>query len=417
MKKPLAEAGMLTAKQEDVLNYYLHHNFKIMVLVGAVRAGKTYIDNVLFIHELMRVAKQAAKEHDSHPRYILAGATAGSIYNNVISELQSKPFYLDIKRDKHDHFHLFGVDIVPVYTSKRDGIARARGFTSYGAYINEASLCAHNIFDEIQNRCSKSNSRIICDTNPDIPTHWLKTDYIDNKDPHARIKSFTFTIDDNSFLPADYVKALKASKPQGVFYDRDILGLWATGSGIVYSNFDKKTMLIPDKDIPTNLTYYCGVDWGFAEGHSNVITVWGDDSDGVSYLVECYQATGEYIDHWIDVARDIMSRRGYGIPFFCDSARPEYVSSFQNEGINAYNADKRVMAGIQYVSQHIQENKLRIAQSASKDFLDDVYQYQWDKNKGVPVKEHDNVMDSSRYALFTYHKKDNASKAVRNFIY
>lgn len=405
---------LFTKKQEEVLNFYFTHPFKILILVGAVRAGKTFIDNYIFLYELKRVAKQAKAENDNHPRFILAGATAGSIYNNVISELQTQ-FGLDIKKDRHDHYHLFGVDIVPVYTSKRDGIKAARGFTSYGAYINEASLCVHSIFDEIQNRCSKTGSHIICDTNPDIPTHWLKVNYIDNKDPKAGIKSFTFTIDDNSFLPADYVTALKASKPQGVFYDRDILGLWATGAGIVYSNFDKSTMVIPDKDVPANLNYYCGVDWGFAEGHSNVITVWGDDENGVSYLVECYQATGEYIDHWIDVARDIMSRRGYGIPFFCDSARPEYVSSFQNAGINAYNADKRVMAGIQYVSQHIQEGKLKIAQSASRDFLDDVYQYQWDKNKGVPVKEHDNVMDSSRYALYTYHKQA-TSTAVQNFL-
>lgn len=405
---------LFTKKQEEVLNFYFTHPFKILILVGAVRAGKTFIDNYIFLYELKRVAKQAKAENDNHPRFILAGATAGSIYNNVISELQTQ-FGLDIKKDRHDHYHLFGVDIVPVYTSKRDGIKAARGFTSYGAYINEASLCVHSIFDEIQNRCSKTASHIICDTNPDIPTHWLKVNYIDNKDPKAGIKSFTFTIDDNSFLPSDYVTALKASKPKGVFYDRDILGLWATGAGIVYSNFDKNTMMIPDDKVPDNLNYYCGVDWGFAEGHSNVITVWGDDENGVSYLVECYQATGEYIDHWIDVARDIMKRRGYGIPFFCDSARPEYVSSFQNAGINAYNADKRVMAGIQYVSQHIQKGKLKIAQSASRDFLDDVYQYQWDKNKGVPVKEHDNVMDSSRYALYTYHKQA-TSTAVQNFL-
>lgn len=408
--------GLLTDKQYDVFDCYVNHPFKMMILVGAVRAGKTYIDNIIFVNELKRVQKLAKKRHDVHPIYILAGATAGSIRNNVITELERQfPQLGAIKPDKNGHLHLFGVDIVQVYTSKSDGIARARGFTSYGAYINEASLCVHSIFDEIQNRCSIENSRIICDSNPDIPTHWLKTDYIDNHDPKAGIVSYTFTIDDNSFLAKDYVTALKASKPRGVFYDRDILGMWATGAGMVYSAFDKSTMVIADDEVPSDLTYYCGVDWGFAKGHSNVITLWGDDDKGTHYLVECYQSEGEYIDHWIEVARNIMKRYGYGIPFYCDSARPEYVKSFRDAGISSYNGDKRVMAGIQYVSEEIKKNKVKIAQSASKDWCDDVYQYQWDKVKGVPVKDHDNVMDSSRYALFTYHKKA-TSTAMRNFL-
>ena len=246
---------LFTAKQQEVLHTYFTKPFRLMILVGAVRAGKTFIDNYIFLYELKRVAKQAEIEGEKHPRFILAGATSDSIYKNVISELVNQ-FGLDLKADRHGHYHLFGVDIVLVYTGSITGLKGARGFTSYGAYINEASLAKHEIFDEIQNRCSKSNSHIICDTNPDIPTHWLKTDYIDNTKHEAGIISFTFTIDDNNFLAKDYVTALKASKPAGVFYDRDILGLWATGAGIVYSDFNKTTMVIPDSSIPTGLTYF-----------------------------------------------------------------------------------------------------------------------------------------------------------------
>ena len=399
-----------TDKQRKVLHYYLTRPFKIMILVGAVRAGKTYIDNYIFVYELKRIAKQAKKEDERHPRYILAGATSDSIYKNVISELENQ-FGLSLKPDRHGHYHLFGVDIIPVYTGSITGLKSARGFTAYGAYINEASLCKHEIFDEIQNRCSKANSRIICDTNPDIPTHWLKTDYIDNHNKEAKIKAFTFTIDDNSFLPSDYVEALKASKT-GVFYDRDILGLWATGAGIVYADFDKATMIIPDSDVPDNLTYYCGVDWGFAEGHSNVITVWGDDNNGKHYLLDVFQDTGRYISYWINLAQELQAKYGPNVPFWCDSARPEYVSAFQQAGLNAMNANKSVMDGVEYVSSQIKLNKVRITQKASKDFLDDLYQYEWDPVKGVPKKEHDNVMDSSRYALYSKFKSEQETAQV-----
>ena len=391
---------LFTAKQQEVLHTYFTKSFKIMILVGAVRAGKTYIDNLLFIYELARVAKQAEIEGDKHPRFIIAGATSNSIYNNIISELQTQ-LGLNLRPDRHGHYHLFGVDIVPAYTKSIVGLASIRGLTSYGAYINEASLAKHKLFDEIQSRCSKPGSHIICDSNPGIPTHWLKTVYIDNKNPKAGIVSFTFTMDDNPFLPKDYVESKKASTPKGVFYDRDILGLWATGAGIVYSDFNKTTMVIPDSSISTGLTYFVGVDWGFAKGHSNVITLWGVDDQGINYLLKCYSSTGKYIDYWVNVAKDLQAKYGYNLPFWCDSARPEYIGTFQSAGLQARNAYKSVMPGIEYVSSLIKQGKLKVAQSTSKPFLEDIYQYQWDATKGVPLKEHDNVMDSSRYALYS----------------
>ena len=105
--------GVLTDKQYEVFDCYVNHPFKMMILVGAVRAGKTYIDNIIFINELKRVQKLAKQRHDAHPIYILAGATSGSIRNNVISELERQfPELGVLKPDKNGHFHLFGVDIV-----------------------------------------------------------------------------------------------------------------------------------------------------------------------------------------------------------------------------------------------------------------------------------------------------------------
>ena len=292
----MAITDFFTPKQVKVFHTYKTKPFKIMILSGAVRSGKTFIDNVLFLNELKRVAKLAKLRGDKHPRFILAGTTSGSIYNNVISELQTQ-FGLTLKPDFHNHYHLFGVDIVPVYTSSISGLLSARGFTSYGAYVNEASLANHEVFNEIQNRCSQPGSHIICDTNPDIPTHWLKIDFIDNKNPDSGIVAFNFTIDDNTFLDPEYVKSMKASKPKGMFYDRDILGLWVTGEGIVYQDFDQNTMLVDD--VPDNLNYYCGVDWGYAKGHENVITVFGDDPDNdVTYLTGIFSSTGKFIDYW-----------------------------------------------------------------------------------------------------------------------
>ena len=401
----MALINLLTKKQIEVLQSYLNDDWKYLILNGAVRAGKTVIDNYLFLLELKRIKQLAEREKEPHPQYILAGYSSNSIYTNVISSIENQ-FGIVMNTDRHGHYHLFGVDIVPAYTGSVRGIGAIRGMTSYGAYINEASLATHEVFQEIVQRCSVGSARIICDTNPDIPTHWLKTDYIDNHDPKARIKAFSFTIDDNTFLAKDYVEALKAATPRGMFYDRSILGQWVTGEGIVYQDFNADTMVIDDKDISDSLDYYCGVDWGFAEGHENVITVFGDDPDtDVTYLLDIYSSTGKYIDYWVEIAQQIQEKYGYGINFWADSARPEYVSYFQQNGIQARNADKSVMDGVEYCSSRIKLDKFRVLKSCSKLFLDEVYQYVWDPVKGVPKKEHDNVMDSFRYGLYNQHKQ------------
>lgn len=402
----MAITDFFTPKQVKVFHTYETKPFKIMILSGAVRSGKTFIDNVLFLNELKRVANLAKAQNDKHPRFILAGATSGSIYNNVISELQTQ-FGLTLKPDFHNHYHLFDVDIVPVYTSSISGLSSARGFTSYGAYVNEASLANHEVFNEIQNRCSQPGSHIICDTNPDIPTHWLKTDFIDNHDPDSGIVAFNFTIDDNTFLDPDYVKSMKASKPSGMFYDRDILGLWVTGEGIVYQDFDAKKMVIDDDKIPEELHYYCGVDWGFE--HPNPILLLGDDDQGNTYVLRDYTKKHKFINYWVKIAQNLQDEFGRNLIFYADSARPDNINEFQAAGINCINANKNVLPGIECVAQKMREGKFFIAKSCSQGIMNEIYQYAWDENTGMPLKEndvrHNDRLDAIRYAIYSRNAK------------
>ena len=394
---------LLTVKQQEVLHAYLQGDFKTMILTGAVRSGKTFIDNLLFLYELRRVKQQAELENEKHPQYILAGASSGSIYNNVIASL-SNQFGIDLRADKHNHYHLYGVDITPVYTKSISGLAGARGFTAYGGYVNEASLANPAVFSEILSRCSKAGSHVIADTNPDAPTHWLKTDYIDNENPDNKTLVFTFTMDDNTFLAPDYVKQKKAQTPTGMFYNREILGLWVSADGLVYQDFDEDRMVIPASQIPNDLHVYCGVDWGFE--HKGVITVWGDDNDGNVYLLHEYTSQFKFIDYWVKLAKKLQDKYGYNLTFWADSARPDNVTEFQKAGIDCRNANKARMAGIEKVAEFMKTGHLFINKDGIDKFLDEIYQYIWDENTGEPKKENDDVMDSMRYAIFNEHRQN-----------
>lgn len=397
---------ILTNKQQQVLNSYLHDDWKFLILTGAFRAGKTIMNNYLFIMELKRIARLSIQRKDPHPQYILAGYSSNSIYTNVISAIESY-FGITMKIDRHGHYHLFGIDIVPSYTGSIRGVGFIRGMTSYGAYVNEASLATHDVFQEILQRCSIEGARIICDTNPDIPTHWLKTDYIDNHDPKARIKSFTFTIDDNTFLSKDYVESIKAATPRGMFYDRGILGQWVTGDGIVYQDFNKDTMVIPKNRVPDGLDYYVGVDWGYE--HPNPIILLGDDKDGNTYVLEDYTQKHKFINYWVKVAQNLQTRFGRNLIFYADSARPDNVNEFQSNGLNCINANKNVLPGIECVARKMREGKFYVVDTASSGLLDEIYQYAWDESTGLPLKEndvrHNDRLDAIRYAIYSRNKK------------
>lgn len=387
---------LYTPKQIEILKRTNTEDFFILGLHGAKRTGKTVINNDIFLRELIRVRKIADKLKIKEPMYILAGVSSKTIQNNVLQEIYNR-YQLDIKFDKHNSFTLFGVKVVQAFTGTIGGLGGIRGMTAFGAYVNEASLANEKVFKEIISRCSGDGARIVFDTNPDNPEHWLKKEYIDSKSEN--IISYHFELDDNTFLSPRYIQNIKESTPSGMFYDRDIRGLWVTGEGVVYSDFDSNKHFISDVDNIEFETYIAGVDWGYS--HFGSIVVFGIDKLNNWYLLEEHAKQFKEIDYWADVALDIKARYG-NINFYCDSARPEHVERFRRERIRAINADKSVLSGIEEVARLIKLGRFFVVSDKVKVFKKEIYNYVWDEKTGNPVKENDDVMDSMRYAIYSH---------------
>lgn len=387
---------LYTPKQIEILKRTNTEDFFILGLHGAKRTGKTVINNDIFLRELIRVRKIADKLKIKEPMYILAGVSSKTIQNNVLQEIYNR-YQLDIKFDKHNSFTLFGVKVVQAFTGTIGGLGGIRGMTAFGAYVNEASLANEKVFKEIISRCSGDGARIVFDTNPDNPEHWLKKEYIDSKSEN--IISYHFELDDNTFLSPRYIQNIKESTPSGMFYDRDIRGLWVTGEGVVYSDFDSNKHFINDVDNIEFEAYIAGVDWGYS--HFGSIVVFGIDKLNNWYLLEEHAKQFKEIDYWADVALDIKARYG-NINFYCDSARPEHVERLRRERIRAINADKSVLSGIEEVARLIKLGRFFVVSDKVKVFKKEIYNYVWDEKTGNPVKENDDVMDSMRYAIYSH---------------
>ncbi|WP_455646294.1 PBSX family phage terminase large subunit [Leuconostoc sp.] len=407
MKRKPNLNNLYTEKQVQALTTYATQSFKIMILSGAVRTGKTVIDNDIFLMELRRVRRLADKNGVKEPIYILAGYSSTTITNNILNPLENK-YRIKFQFDRNNAFRLYGVKVIMAYTGNDRGASAIRGSTAYGAYINEASLATENVFHEINNRVSVDGGRIIADTNPESPTHWLKKKYIDRaNDPATRTVVINFKLDDNRrFLSDEYISQLKASYGSGALYDRAILGLWTAAEGAVYPDFDDSNY-IEREDLPKMKKYIAGVDWGYK--HYGSIVVIGVDYDDNFYLVEEHAKQLKQVEYWVDVAHEMQERYGRKLLFVADSARTEHIDTFNMNGIDTILANKKVDAGIELMAMLIKRKQFRVVRDvldatdnrgeSISIFEDNIHGYVWDEKKGVVVKEHDDTLDPIRYVI------------------
>ena len=389
--------AIYTEKQQEIYNRCIKDDFFMLINHGAKRTGKTILNNDLFLRELMRIKKIATLNGIKKPMYIVSGATLSTISNNILNELYNK-YGLEFNLDKFNNFTLFGVYCVQVGHSTISHLEKIRGMTAHGAYINEGSLANEQVFDEIKSRCSGEGARILVDTNPDHPEHWLLKDYIKSK--AEGIINYSFKLDDNTFLSERYRRNIKETTPSGMFTERNIGGKWVSGDGVVYADFDLKKHTINQAELSKikMVRYFCGVDWGYE--HYGAIVVIGVDVEGNYYVVEEHAHQHKDIDQWVSIAKNIKLKYG-DIPFYCDSARPEYVVRFSKEKINAVNANKKVILGIETVATLMKAEMFFVDYDNAPRFRQEIYNYIWHKTKDEPKQEFDDVQDSIRYGILS----------------
>lgn len=386
---------LYSPKQENILRFSLTTDWQLLINHGAVRSGKTTLDNAIFLRELREAKKKAIKDNKD-PLYILTGDSLGALEKNVLSELRSN-YGLSIKLDKFNTFPMLGCRVCCFGHSQANDYENIKGMTAYGAYLNEMTTAHPESFDEIQKRCS-GRLRILGDTNPDHPEHWLKKDYIDKAD-QKRIAEFSWQLEDNPYLDEAYIEGIKAITPSGMFYDRKIRGLWVTADGVVYKDFDSNKHYIDSLDGFSFRYYFAAVDWGYE--HFGVIQLWGVSDKGEFVMIDETARQHEEIDYWVAIAKSINALLGRNIPFICDTARPEHIQRFLREGIRAYGAEKSIISGIEEVSKLMKTGKLFIYKPKAELFKSQIYSYVWDKKTGMPIKKDDDSMDTMRYGIYT----------------
>ena len=242
-------------KQADLMRQLKSNKLKrINLLEGAVRSGKTWISLILFALWVAIQPKDAT--------FLMVGKTLTSLKRNCLDLLQSlvgeSNFSYNTSRKEGE---LFGRVVYLEGTNDTRAEGKIRGMTLTGAYCDEITLFSEEFFAMLLSRLSMPDAKLFATTNPDSPQHWLMVKYI-KRAAELDMNILRFTIDDNPFLDAAYVTALK-KEYTGVFYKRFILGQWVVADGACYPLFaDNPEAYITD-ELPSDPRFISiGVDWG-----------------------------------------------------------------------------------------------------------------------------------------------------------
>lgn len=314
---------------------------RLNIFEGSVRSGKTYISMIMWGFWLANSPVEKA--------YLMAGKTLTTLKRNVLepmSEIFGGCFSYSITKKEA---RLFGRRIYLEGAANAGAEGKIRGMTLQGAYCDELSLFGEDFFTMLLSRLSEEGAKLFATTNPDTPGHWLKRNYLDKE--LSGLLSLKFTLDDNPYLSAEYVNALKAEF-SGVFYDRFILGRWVAAEGRIYEGFSERNILTTTElshRLADNrlITSAVGVDYGGNKSASVFCHVGFDAGfKNVYVLSEHYDSRNRSAESLISAFAQYITREREQRPTlsaaYCDSAEQLLVKSFRSAvRLEVKNALKR----------------------------------------------------------------------------
>lgn len=374
---------------------------------GSVRTGKTVGTVFAFLHAVDRCPDA---------KIYIVGHTFETAYQNVIrlimesSELalfrpfcnwSGKKFYY---KDK----------TISVLGAKDEGaIGNFQGLTMSLVYCDEMTLYPESIIDMIDSRLSKEWSRGFAAMNPSHPDHKLKK-WIDmaesgNKDYYA----LHFVLDDNPFLTEDYKNRIRNAS-SGVFYKRNVLGLWCLAEGAIFDFFDRKLHVVPRP--PRAAEYWvAGIDYGTSNPFCCVLL--GVSTGKYTQSGKMMWVEKEY--YWDPVKKERQKTNSefaddvqeflqdYDVKnIYIDPSAASLKAEFRKKGMHTVDANNDVLEGINIMTSEMKKGNLFILDEC-KNTIREIESYVWD-NKAAkrgwdePLKKDDHSTDALRYVLASH---------------
>jgi len=267
-------------------------------------------------------------------------------------------------------------------------------------WVNEATELTYKDYLQLNVRCRGNNSnginQLFFDFNPiDENSFWK--DIVEN--PPENVAVLHCTCEDNRFANPDDIAELDRLKEQDpVYYKIYRLGIWASPTNIIYTNWDIVDEW-PEDDWFDEIIY--GVDFG-TTNPSAIIEI--GIKDWELWEREILYETGLSPSMFLTRLEDLDMDKNR--PIYADSAMPGMITDMENNGWLVYPSKKgqnSVFEGIRKVKDfriHMHSDSVNLKKERKG------YKLREDRNgnaiEGNPVKFRDHLMDGERYAIFTH---------------
>lgn len=215
--------------------FWKEANHRWNVKSGATRSGKTYLDYYIIPKRIRSLSRKDGL-------IVLLGNTKGTLQRNVIEPLQniwSTSLVSDIRSD--NTAMLFGERCYCLGADKVNQADRIRGSSIKYCYGDEVVTWHEDVFQMLKSRLDKPYSLFDGTCNPGSPLHWFKK-FLDSD---ADIYLQEYRLDDNPFLPSEFIENLKKEYAGTIYYDRYILGKWAVAEGLIYREVAEGKGIVP----------------------------------------------------------------------------------------------------------------------------------------------------------------------------
>lgn len=409
---PIFKFKPFSRKQRQVLNWWTEsspvNNADGIIADGAIRSGKSLTMSLSFIMWAMSAFNGQT--------FAMCGKTVGSFRKNVLywlkAMLDGRGYsYTDSRADNcfivrrgnvENFFYIYG---------GRDERSQdlIQGLTLAGLYLDEVVLMPQSFVNQATGRCSVEGSKMWFNCNPSSPSHWFKTDWIDQTDDKNLIY-LHFTMDDNLSL-SEKIKNRYKSLYTGIFYQRFIEGLWVLAEGLVYEFGEDN---ITDEQ-PQGAEYYISIDYGTLNPFS--AGLWSVTGAKATRIKEYYYS-GRETQHqktdeeYCDAVEELA--KGYKIArVIVDPSAASFITALSKRGFAVIKANNDVLDGIRIVSRMLKNGNIMIHRSCT-NCIREFGLYSWDdrSNEDAVIKENDHSMDDLRYFVYTVlrYRKDNVKR-------
>lgn len=384
----------LSNKQQEYLKLCSHRwNIK----VGATGSGKSWLDySIVIPKRLLAMRGQGAA--------VFLGNTQGTLSRNILTpmrEIWGEALVGNISSD--NTAQIFGRRVHILGADNKKHVARLQGMTIEYGYGDEMTTWDEDVFQMLKSRLRCAHSFFDGTANPDTPQHFIKA-FIDSD---ADVYCQTSTIDDNPFLPPQFVANLKKEYAGTVYYDRFILGQWAIASGLVYpfvaSHPD--SYLVRDPIAGMNGRFFVSIDYGTHNPCS--MGLWCVQQGRAIRIKESYydsrSAKRQRTDEEHYAALEELARGYYIQSVIVDPSAASFIETIRRHGrYIVIPAENNVINGIRVTATLLQSGRILLHESCT-DSLREFAAYCWDDGaqQDKVIKENDHAMDDIRYFAAT----------------